>query len=46
MLKVHVAAEALTTGRVVVEGRVTGPLEHVDHGDLADVPEGDPRAFA
>ncbi|TYT62878.1 pyruvate kinase [Natrialba swarupiae] len=40
MLKVHVAAEALTTGRVVVEGRVTGPLEHVDHGDLADVPEG------
>ncbi|MEY7848610.1 pyruvate kinase [Natrarchaeobius sp. A-rgal3] len=40
MLKVHVAAEALTTGRVVVEGRSTGPLEHVGDGDLADVPDG------
>ncbi|ELY99185.1 pyruvate kinase [Natrialba asiatica] len=40
MLKVHVAAEALTTGRVVVEGRATGPLARVQDGDLTDVPEG------
>ncbi|WP_049922830.1 pyruvate kinase [Halopiger djelfimassiliensis] len=40
MLKVHVAAEALTTGRVVVEGRSSGPLVRAPDGDLADVPEG------
>ncbi|THE66449.1 pyruvate kinase [Salinadaptatus halalkaliphilus] len=40
MLKVHVAAEALTTGRVVVEGRATGPLVRVTDGDLSSVPEG------
>ena len=40
MLKVHVAAEALTTGRVVVEGRTTGPLVRMTDGDLSDVPEG------
>ncbi|ADD06164.1 pyruvate kinase [Natrialba magadii ATCC 43099] len=40
MLKVHVAAEALTTGRVVVEGRATGPLARVPDGDLTDVPDG------
>ncbi|AEH38513.1 pyruvate kinase [Halopiger xanaduensis] len=40
MLKVHVAAEALTTGRVVVEGRATGPLVHLTDGDLSDVPDG------
>ncbi len=40
MLKVHVAAEALTTGRVVVEGRATGPLVRVPDGDLSAVPEG------
>ncbi|AXR80897.1 pyruvate kinase [Natrarchaeobaculum sulfurireducens] len=40
MLKVHVAAEALTTGRVVVEGRATGPLVRVSDGDLSAVPEG------
>ncbi|WP_459810349.1 pyruvate kinase [Halopiger thermotolerans] len=40
MLKVHVAAEALTTGRVVVEGRTTGPLVHLTDGDLSDVPDG------
>ena len=40
MLKVHVAAEALTTGRVVVEGRASGPLVRVPDGDLSDVPEG------
>ncbi|WP_246999055.1 pyruvate kinase [Halosolutus gelatinilyticus] len=40
MLKVHVAAEALTTGRVVVEGRTSGPIAHVPDGDLADVPDG------
>ncbi|SEW21754.1 pyruvate kinase [Natrinema salifodinae] len=40
MLKVHVAAEALTTGRVVVEGRVTGPIARVPDGDLSVVPDG------
>ncbi len=40
MLKVHVAATALATGRVVVEGRASGPLVTVDDGDLSDVPAG------
>jgi len=40
MLKVHVAADALTTGQVVVEGRATGPLVRLSDGDLSDVPEG------
>ncbi|WP_435553119.1 pyruvate kinase [Natrinema sp. CGMCC1.2065] len=40
MLKVHVAADALTTGQVVVEGRVTGPVVHVTDGDISGVPEG------
>ncbi|WP_255194384.1 pyruvate kinase [Natronobeatus ordinarius] len=40
MLKVHVAAETLATGRVVVEGRVSGPIAHVTDGGLEDVPDG------
>ncbi|WP_439025498.1 pyruvate kinase [Haloarchaeobius sp. DT45] len=40
MLKVHVAAEALAAGRGVVAGYVSGPVEHVDDGDLTGVPEG------
>ncbi|EMA41780.1 pyruvate kinase [Halobiforma nitratireducens] len=40
MMKVHVAAEALTTGRVVVDGRATGPVARAPDGDLSDVPEG------
>ncbi|MFP8954492.1 pyruvate kinase [Natrialbaceae archaeon A-arb3/5] len=40
MLKVHVAADSLTTGRVVVEGRATGTLARAPDGDLSDVPEG------
>ena len=40
MMKVHVAAEALTTGRVVVEGRATGPLVHLSDGDITDIPDG------
>ncbi len=40
MLKVHVAAEALTTGRVVVEGRATGPLVRLEDGNLSEVPDG------
>ncbi|MDS0298120.1 pyruvate kinase [Halogeometricum sp. S1BR25-6] len=40
MLKVHVAAEAVATGRKVVGGRVAGPLAVSDDGDLSDVPEG------
>ncbi|TYL40710.1 pyruvate kinase [Natronococcus pandeyae] len=40
MMKVHVAADALTTGRVVVEGRVTGPLVRLEDGNLSSIPEG------
>jgi pyruvate kinase len=40
MLKVHVAAEAIGTGRKVVGGRVAGPLHRVDDGNLRDVPDG------
>jgi pyruvate kinase len=40
MLKVHVAAEAVATGRKVVGGRVSGPLARTSDGDLTDVPEG------
>ena len=40
MLKLHVAAEAVATGRKVVGGRVAGPLAVSSDGDLSDVPEG------
>jgi pyruvate kinase len=40
MLKLHVAAEAVATGRKVVGGRVAGPLAISEDGDLSDVPEG------
>ncbi|PSP81569.1 pyruvate kinase [Halobacteriales archaeon QS_1_68_20] len=40
MLKVHVAAETLTTGRSVVPGWVSGPVSVVPDGDLTDVPNG------
>ncbi|MFC3957229.1 pyruvate kinase [Halovivax cerinus] len=40
MLKVHVAADTIETGRVVVEGRATGPIAHAPGGDLTDVPNG------
>jgi pyruvate kinase len=40
MLKVHVVAEAVATGRHVVGGRVAGPLYRTEDGDLSDVPEG------
>ncbi|ELY51224.1 pyruvate kinase, partial [Natronococcus jeotgali] len=40
MMKVHVAADALTTGRVVVEGRTTGPIVRLRSGDLSGIPDG------
>jgi pyruvate kinase len=40
MLKVHVAAEVVTSGRSVVTGYATGPLHRVDYGDLHSLPEG------
>ncbi|ELZ91755.1 pyruvate kinase [Haloferax mucosum ATCC BAA-1512] len=40
MLKVHVAAEPIATGRKIVSGRVAGPLYRTEDGDLSDVPEG------
>lgn len=39
-LKVHVAAEIVASGRSVVGGRVSGPVHHVDDGDLTDLPDG------
>ena len=40
MLKLHVAAEAVATGRKVVGGRVAGPLAVTEDGDLSSVPDG------
>jgi len=40
MLKVHVAAETIATGRSVVRGRVAAPVYRTDDGDLSDAPEG------
>jgi pyruvate kinase len=40
MMKVHVAAEMLASGKSVVEGMVTGPIHRVTDGDLATAPEG------
>jgi pyruvate kinase len=40
MLKVHVAAEIIASGRSVVEGSATGPLFRLEYGDLTGVPEG------
>ncbi|MFQ3293750.1 MAG: pyruvate kinase [Halobacteriales archaeon] len=40
MLKVHVAAKTVASGRGVVSGRVTGPISRSPDGDLSDVPEG------
>lgn len=39
-LKVHVAAETLATGRVVVPGRATGDAFHTTDGDLTAAPTG------
>ncbi|EMA42402.1 pyruvate kinase [Halococcus saccharolyticus] len=40
MLKVHVAAEIVASGRPVVSGHATGPLYHSTDGDLTDLPAG------
>ncbi|WP_248517193.1 pyruvate kinase [Salinarchaeum laminariae] len=40
MLKVHVAAETIATGRSVVAGRVTGPVSRAPDGDLTSVEAG------
>ena len=39
-LKVHVAAETLSVGRAVVEGRAAGPVVELDAVDLTDVEPG------
>jgi pyruvate kinase len=46
MLKVHVAAEAVGTGRKVVGGRVTGPVVRAPDGNLSEVPDGAILALA
>ncbi|MFC7073002.1 pyruvate kinase [Halovenus rubra] len=40
MLKVHVASEAVVSGRPVLSGFVTGPLFRAEDGDLTKCPEG------
>ncbi|WP_132057334.1 pyruvate kinase [Halorussus amylolyticus] len=40
MLKVHVAAETIATGRSVVSGQVAAPVVRTTDGDLSNVPEG------
>jgi len=40
MLKVHVAARTLTSGRPVVEGVASGHVVRTTDGDLSDIPEG------
>ena len=40
MLKVHVAAKQIASGKQIVGGRVAGPLVRFDDGDLSDVPAG------
>jgi pyruvate kinase len=39
-LKVHVAADRLTSGRGVVSGRVSGPVYPVTDGDIEPMPDG------
>lgn len=40
MLKVHVAAETVATGRAVVGGQAVGPVFRSTDGDLSDAPAG------
>ena len=40
MLKIHVAAEIVASGRSVVAGQATGPVYRLRSGDLDNVPEG------
>ncbi|WP_135805734.1 pyruvate kinase [Halorussus marinus] len=40
MLKVHVAAETIATGRSVVRGRVAAPVFRTEDGDLSAAPDG------
>jgi pyruvate kinase len=40
MLKVHVAAETIATGRGVVRGQTVGPVARSSTGDLSEVPTG------
>ncbi|ERG90862.1 MAG: pyruvate kinase [Haloquadratum walsbyi J07HQW1] len=40
MLKVHVAAETIATGRKVVGGRAAGPLATTTNGRLDEIPDG------
>ena len=40
MLKVHVAAEKLASGKQITGGRVAGPLVRSDDGDLSGIAEG------
>ena len=46
MLKIHVAAEILASGRPVAPGRATGPIHRLTDGDLTDVPDGAILALA
>ncbi|TQQ82101.1 pyruvate kinase [Halonotius roseus] len=40
MLKVHIAAEKVASGKSITGGRVSGPLVRLTDGDLSTLPEG------
>jgi len=40
MLKVHIAAEKIASGKSITGGRASGPLARLTDGDLSTVPEG------
>ncbi|MFB6299643.1 MAG: pyruvate kinase [Halobacteriales archaeon] len=40
MLKVHVVADTIASGRPIVDGRVSGPVFRAPNGDLTDAPDG------
>ena len=40
MLKVHIAAEKIASGKSITGGRVSGPLVRLTDGDLSSIPDG------
>jgi pyruvate kinase len=40
MLKVHIAAEKVASGKSITGGRVSGPLVRLTDGDLSSIPDG------
>jgi len=46
MLKVHIAAEKVASGKSITGGRVSGPLVRLTDGDLSEIPDGAILALA